>query len=847
MGENEGLSFLAGGGVAGQAARAVDWSRTPLGPPQAWPQSLKTMVGVMLQSRHPMFLWWGPELVQLYNDGYLPRFGDGKHPAAMGQRAPECWHEIWPIISSQIDDVVNGRGSSWNEDQLVPFRRNGRLEEVYWSHGYSPVPDDDGRVGGVLAVCTETTRRVIAERRARTIHVLAERTALAPDPEALLAEVASVLDAAAADVPFALLYCKNHCTGRLRLAHVVGLEAVERADLVVRARLGAAAFDDRRPHHEVLRADDAIPGRPWPEACPGLYSVPFGATGGCSNGTLVFGLSPRLPFDRCYRLHLEQIAGQIGLAQARMLAMRIRLMAENERNNLLMQAPVGTALVTGPNHVYQLANPSYCRMVGRTNLVGRAHLDVFPELRGTGSGELLDDVYWSGEPFATEERHARLDRRGDGAIEDCYLKYNLQPLRDPAGDVYGIMAIAVDITEQVKARHGLERSQREREELLRELEEAGQAKDEFLAMLGHELRNPLSPIATALQLMRLRGDTRTEREQRIIERQVNHLTRLVDDLLDVSRITRGKVELRRELVDVADVVAKAVEMSSDLFERANHRLFLDVPRERLWTDGDPVRLAQAVANLLTNAARYTDAGGKVWCSAREEGGQIVIGVKDNGVGMPPELLPRVFDLFVQGQRPPDRAQGGLGLGLTLVKNLVGLHGGTVSARSEGLGKGSEFIIRLASATPAGRSLPPPAEALFPGHCPGGMRVLVVDDNIDAADSLAELLRSAGHQVAVAYDPVAALAMVDAFRPEVALLDIGLPVMDGYQLAARLRLDDATAHCRLIALTGYGQPPDRARSESSGFEHHLVKPVDVNELMDLVSASVDRTATDAVMH
>ena len=301
------------------------------------------------------------------------------------------------------------------------------------------------------------------------------------------------------------------------------------------------------------------------------------------------------------------------------------------------------------------------------------------------------------------------------------------------------------------------------------------------------------------------------------------------------------MELRKEKVELADVIAKAVEMASDLFEQRNHDLSVDVAKEPLWVDGDPVRLAQVVANLLTNAARYTERGGNIIVSARREpgqsaGGDIVIRVKDNGSGIAPDLLPRIFDLFIQGHRSSDRAQGGLGLGLALVKNLVALHGGSVVALSGGPGKGSEFVIRLppasavqASASPRSEHDRSPSQSMAQGR-----RVLIVDDNNDAADSLADLLRDVGHEVEVAYSPVAALKVVETFRPQVAVLDIGLPVMDGYELAARLRSNPATADCLLIALTGYGQSHDRIRSEEGGFQYHLVKPVDIAQLFRIVA-------------
>ena len=859
--EHDHFPFLDGGGISGKVARSLDWSRTPLGPPGGWPQSLKTIVGVILQSRHPMFLWWGPELIQVYNDAYLPSFGAGKHPAAMGQRGRDCWQEVWPIIWPQIDDVMSRRRSSWNEDQLAPVFRNGHLEEVYWTYGYSPVLDDGGGVGGVLVVVTETTSQVVVSRRNRTMRALAERTALTTDPTVMLDAAVDALQGARHDVPFALAYRYDGRSRALRLVRAAGLTDPAAVDATVRARMGPSPFGDREPRAEVVPCDAAckLPGGVWPEPAPALFVVPVSPSGRqSSTDVIVFGLSPRLPFDDGYRNHLTQIANHLGSAQAQMNAFRIQAAADSERNNLLLQAPVGTALLSGPDHVVRLANRRFCRMVRRDDLVGKPYRQVFPRPEERRLGEILDHVYETGEPYSTDEYLVPDDLQEDGTRENRYFRFNVEPLRDAEDQVYGMMAVAIEISEQVRARQVLERSQAENQKLLADLEAASRAKDEFLAMLGHELRNPLSPIATALQLMKLRSDSRTTREQQVIERQVNHLTRLVDDLLDVSKITRGKVELRKEKVEIADVIAKAVEMASDLFEQRNHDLSVDVAKEPLWVDGDPVRLAQVVANLLTNAARYTERGGKIIVSARREGGdraskEIVIRVKDNGSGISPDLLPRIFDLFIQGHRSSDRAQGGLGLGLALVKNLVALHGGSVVGLSDGPGKGSEFVIRLPPAAEAQASASTRSEqerAPSPSSAEG-KRVLIVDDNNDAADSLADLLRDIGHEVEVAYSPVAALKVVETFRPQVAVLDIGLPVMDGYELAARLRSNPVTANCLLIALTGYGQSHDRIRSEEGGFQYHLVKPVDIGQLFKIVAgegaAATGRIARRPLKH
>ncbi len=354
-----------------------------------------------------------------------------------------------------------------------------------------------------------------------------------------------------------------------------------------------------------------------------------------------------------------------------------------------------------------------------------------------------------------------------------------------------------------------------------EAESANRSKDEFLAMLGHELRNPLAPIVTALSLMKLSSADVHVKERTVIERQVAHLGRLVDDLLDVSRIARGKVGLKKTRIEFAEAVARGIELSSPLLEERRQHLSLSVP-EGLELDGDVTRLAQVVSNLVTNAAKYTPHEGHIAIAAVRSGDRIVLTVRDDGIGIAPDMLPRVFDLFAQERQTIDRSQGGLGLGLAITKSVIGMHDGTVSAFSEGHGKGSVFTVDLPAA-PSARG-----DAAMPSTRHGlprasRRRVLVVDDNADAADLLAHLLGSKGHEVVVATDAPQALELAAEFHPEVALLDIGLPVMDGYELARRLRIQNSDV--RLIAVTGYGQERDRTRSRAAGFDAHMVKPVD----------------------
>lgn len=381
--------------------------------------------------------------------------------------------------------------------------------------------------------------------------------------------------------------------------------------------------------------------------------------------------------------------------------------------------------------------------------------------------------------------------------------------------------ITVDITEMVMLRE--------------QSDAANRAKDEFLAMLGHELRNPLAPILTAVQLLALRRVPAIEREREIIERQVNHLVRLVDDLLDVSRITSGRIQLHTRPVDLRDVVAKAIEFASPLLEQHRHQLRVQLAAG-LHVAADPDRLAQVVANLLTNAAKYTEPGGLVTIEAHAEPGEVALSVSDTGVGIEPDMLPRVFELFVQERQSLARSQGGLGLGLAIVRSLVALHGGTVTAASRGRGQGSVFTVRLprvafAEDRPLGR-VPAAVIGDSPWH---GTRVLVVDDNEDAARLLGSLLRSLGYSECVVHDGPSAIAAVDDFAPDIALVDIGLPVMDGYDLAERIRARPGGAAVRLVAVSGYGQSRDRDASTRAGFAAHLVKPVDASVLRALLSS------------
>jgi len=367
------------------------------------------------------------------------------------------------------------------------------------------------------------------------------------------------------------------------------------------------------------------------------------------------------------------------------------------------------------------------------------------------------------------------------------------------------------------------------------LRDADRRKDEFLATLAHELRNPLAPIRNSLQILKMpRLDAATvERSREMMERQVHQLVRMVDDLLDVSRVMRGKIELRKERVELATVVARAVETAQPLIEAQGHELTVHLPPDSLALDADPVRLAQVIGNLLTNAAKYTEANGRIRLTGQREGGEAVLRLRDTGIGISPDMLPHIFELFVQVDQSSTKAQGGLGIGLTLVKNLVEMHKGTVQAHSAGLGKGCEFVVRLPLLLQAYGEVIENGEQQQEPTRSTGHRLLVVDDNRDAADSLAMLLCLQGHEVRVAHDGPAALKLAEGYRPEMIFLDIGMPGMDGYEVARRLRQQPGLEKVVLAALTGWGQQEDRRRTAEAGFDHHLVKPVEPNDLEELL--------------
>jgi signal transduction histidine kinase/ActR/RegA family two-component response regulator len=793
------VEFLAGGGAMGERIRAYPWAHSPLGEPHFWPRGLRTAVRVLLTTQHPIFIFWGDRHTCLYNDAYSRSLGPEKHPSILGAPGREAWEEIWPIIGPQIEQVMRGESATWHENQLVPIIRHGALQDVYWTYSFGPIdePEFPHGVGGVLVICTETTEQVLAERR---------------------------------------------------------------------------------------------------------------------------------------------------------------LSAERERFvQLFDQAPTFLAVLRGPEHVIELVNPGYLRVIGHRSVVGRRFADALPDAVEQGYLALLDEVYRTGTPFSAQGAKYAAQVSPEGPVVERYVDFVYQPISDRDGSVSGILVQGADVTaramadralaqdrarldyatrlsgvgfwycdlpfdelqwdervkdhfffaptdritiddfyarihedDRIPTRSAIDESIRNRtpydivyrtvhpttgaikwiralggtdyaadgtpthfdgvtvdvtsqkldqqrlSTLNEQLREQDRRKDEFLATLAHELRNPLAPIRTAAKIIASPqlAPHQLERAQTIIERQVTHMALLLDDLLDIARITQGKLKLKKRRVALSDALDAAIEAARPRLDSKNHHLSVSLPSEAISLDADPLRLAQILSNLLINAAKYSNPGSHIEVRATQQAGTLSVSVKDDGLGLAAESIGGIFEMFSQIEGLEGRSEGGLGIGLTLVKGLAELHGGTVEARSEGLGHGSEFIVRLpvsehqSSLPLAANPTPLSAER---------RRVLIADDNRDAADSLSLLLELSGHEVRVAHLGQTALSLAQTFRPDVVFLDIGMPDLSGYEVARALRQEAWATSLQLIALTGWGQEEDRRRALEAGFDHHLTKPVNPDLLQRLIAS------------
>jgi PAS domain S-box-containing protein len=1233
--------WLVGGGEMGALIRAKQWSDTALGTIEHWPQSLRSAVSILLPSKAQIVLFWGPELVAIYNDAYRPVFGS-KHPAALGMPARQCWSEVWDVLEPLFMGVVNTGEAFWAKDHLFALERHGYAEETYFDVSYDPVRDETGRVGGIFCIVSETTGRILGERRLAALRDLGRLGAGAASASEVLRTSAAVLERYERDVPFAVLYSWDARTGSAFLEATAGVAAGERCAPV---RIDSSNRHEAWPlgsDAELLLADPpagvTLPGGPWPEPVKQVAILKLATRANEVYGYLVCGLSARRAFDQDYRDFVRLVAANIAGAISDVSALederkRAAALAELDRaktaffSNVSHEFRTPLTLLLGPlqdllgkadavpsedrallavahrngQRLLRLVNTlldfarieagraqasyrptnlcaltadlasnfrSACeragirltvecpplpdamyvdqemwekivlnllsnafkftfegeiavrvhdagaavellvsdsgtgipahelpRMFERFHRVenargrshegsgiglalvnelvklhggsiavastlgqgttftvsipkGSAHLPpervhgrreapastaapadayvaeamdwlplaptpatsrprglpkvlladdnadlreyarrllaeqydvhvvadgqaaieaarelrpnlivsdvMMPRLDGFGliralradpqlraipvillSARAGEEARIEGldrgaddylvKPFSAAEllvrvgalmRSAEMHRRAEEAraqfetllneapmgvylVDEDFRIAAMNPVALPAfGDIpdligrdfaavihvlwpqpyadeivqlfrrtlatgephivpehigmrqdrgvtefyewqisriplpdhrRGVVCYFRDISKSVLAREALR--------------EADSRKDEFLATLSHELRNPLAPLRSSLEILKrmITAPPTAGSALAIMDRQLSHLVRLVDDLLEVSRITRGEVELRRESVNLEAALRSALETSEPLIRAGNHRLTVSLPPEPLLLDADSVRLAQIFGNLLNNAAKYSEKGGEIHVDACRDGEDALVTIRDTGDGIAPAQLPKLFTIFTRGEHSAKRNQSGLGIGLALVRRLTEMHGGRVEAKSEGVGKGSCFSVRLPLNS---RQKVAPIAGKAEHSRIESIGVLVVDDNRDAAESLGMLLRTVGAEVHVVHDGPAALAAFETFRPQVVLLDIGMPNMDGYEVARRLRALSRQRRVAIVAVTGWGQDEDRRRVREAGFDHHLVKPVELGSLQTLLAACAEPASDQA---
>ncbi len=935
-----------GGGEMGDRIRAFNWAQTPVGPLSAWPLNLRVAVELCLNSRFPMFVWWGADLINIYNDAYAPMLGT-RHPSGLGASARELWHEVWADIGPQTDAVLLRGQSTWNERRQLTLERNGYPEECYFTWSYSPILDESGRPAGLFCSVTEETARVLAER---------ERDQLARRYELHSRRFEKMLDsitdsAYVFDLQGRFIYVNKRLLEIRDFLpeQIIGKTIEEsgyRSDLS--AKLQSQIEQVIRTRQPVIDETTFTDRRGYTGYYQYVFSPVIDSQGQVE---AVAGVTRELT----ERLKLEQERKKLADA------------VERERANLasiIEQSPSFIAVLRGPEHVYELANEKYYEIAGRRNLIGRTVREAFPDIAEQGFYELLDQVYRTGETFAANELPLYLTR-ADGSVDKRYINLVYQALRD-AQQISGIFVHGVDITDTVLSRQALKENEEfhrfaaeagktgswkadletmeavfsptmcqllglpavqttlafqkwfdfvipehrpgmqaaiesaiqrgvpydfefqvtridgsrcwlasrggvirdaagkavglhgatvdvteqremaeERERLLEseraaraEAENASRAKDKFLAVLSHELRTPLSPVVMTIPAIESDPQLpeRFRKDLAMVRRNIELEVKLIDDLLDLSRITSGKLRLQMQSVNVHELLSHMIQSSHADVAAKQLRLTeqLEAKNDRLM--GDAARLQQVFWNLLRNAIKFTPDGGKITIRsfnvANENGAsRLVVEIRDSGIGIAPEILPRVFDAFEQGDVRTTRQFGGLGLGLAISKALVEMHGGGISAGSAGHLQGSVFRVELAvqSQTDAAPS-PAPAAPRTPPAGKTLTSVLLVEDHADTSKTMARLLKNAGYAVAIAQSVTTALAMLDGQRFDIMVSDIGLPDATGYEL---MRQAKARHGIPGIALSGYGMEEDILKSKEAGFSEHLVKPIHIPQLLDML--------------
>lgn len=798
------LSFLADGGELGALIRSHDWASSPLGDPKTWPQPLRTAVRLILNSGHPMYIFWGPELICIYNDAYRPSIGPEQHPSSLGQPARRVWDEVWPLIGPQVEQVMAGRGTTWNENRLVPMTRSGRLDDAYWTYSYSPI-DDSGAshgVGGVLVVCAETTATVLAERE-RAEELVRQREMFAQAPGFMIVMSGPTHQVEFVNEAHRRAFNSDGWVGkpiREAFPDIAGQGFFELLDGVFTTqktyRSGRVPARFRQPHGglEETRILDFIfaPVYDAKRKVTGVFCEGFDVTSEIQAQSALR--------DREEQLRLATEAADIGLWDVDMASKKLYWSARvKPMFGMSSEAEISMANFRAALHPEDF-NAVHAAFAATIDPSRRALYDV--EYRTVG----------------TE----------DGAIRSVAAKG--RGIFDEAGRCTRVLGTVIDIT----TRRAIGESLRISEERLRD---ADKRKDEFLATLAHELRNPLAPIGNAATLLQ---HPRFDAAQaagygQMIERQSKAMAVLLDDLLEVTRISTGKLQLKKKSVSVESLLESAVESVREALESHGHQFQMTVNGGDVMLEADPIRLAQVLTNLLTNAIKYSDRGSAIGLCCEAAADHVRFVVTDEGIGLSQEQIAKIFEMFSQVSPDSDRSKGGLGIGLSVARALVEMHGGHITATSDGLNKGCTFTATVPRDTTATAAVPAkPVEKTATAHATG-YPVMVVDDNVDAAQTLAVLLHLDGYEVRTAHNAKNALEVACNFKPVACFLDIGLPDMDGYELARRLRATAQSRHVLLIATTGWGQPEDKNRARAAGFDLHLTKPVDLAEASRLLTA------------
>jgi signal transduction histidine kinase/ActR/RegA family two-component response regulator len=871
------LHLLASAGAVRAGYHVHDWTASPVGPPEAWPASLRHAASLILESEFPMYLAWGPHLTFLYNAAFAPLL-DGRAPGVLGMPLAEVWPALWPGMKPLFERAMAGH-AIYGEDVPTPVYRHGKTFPGWFTLAYSPVRDDDGAVRGVLCVTSETTPRVQLERRHAVQLQVVDSLRRLHHPSDIIECACTVLGKhlelehacyVEADEPeggFEVMYDwardqrSTPLAGKVARLDDFGPQALALLRTGTPLAVQDAALDPR------------LPKRGERYAAAGARSilvVPRVRRGQLQAALVGYARLPRDWDEESQRLAadiaersweaLDRVRAEQALRDA--VARQTTLLDMNEFRLELADL---LRRLDEPGQIFLQTGAMLGRFLQASRVLygdydADKHIVTFhsnytdgmtSELSGTFPTALFGNANFAALAQGTLvvndmqqdprtggpdiwPNYAALQIRSsvvvplnrNGALTSCmFINDNLPRIWNA-----DIVRLIEDVAERVWT--AVERVRAE--EALRL---ADRRKDEFLAMLAHELRNPLAPISAAAQLLNMGvpDGARVARTSAIIARQVTHMTGLIDDLLDVSRVTRGLVVLARDEVDLRRIINDAVEQVRPLIEARRHQLTVHLSAAPMFVEGDTKRLVQVLANLLNNAAKYTPEGGRlaIWLGATAE--QVLISVSDSGIGIAADLLPTVFDLFSQAERTPDRAQGGLGLGLALVKSLVELHSGMVTVASEGRNMGSEFTVRLPRLHAPAHAQAPAASAdtAAPSQA-HGLKLMLVDDNVDAAQTLGLLLESGGHAVTVAHSPFDALARAAQQAFDVYLLDIGLPGMNGYELARRLRGLPNGDRATLVAITGYGQQSDQAEAVAAGFDRYFVKPVEPASLFELLA-------------